>query len=146
MKSRGKQTLRWRRKLLVDPHVQFAVLLYSVFVSFITIVFTSSFIPLVQKVNLIISAYDPNSKLTLLVSASLVGLVVISLLAFLGFVITNRIAGPILRIRYHMRDVADGKPLTRVHFRAHDQFRGLADDYNRVIDRLEKAEKIKKAS
>ena len=49
--------------------------------------------------------------------------------------LSNRFAGPILRLRRVMQQIGQGKPPERVEFRDDDFWRGLAADFNRLIDR-----------
>ncbi len=48
--------------------------------------------------------------------------------------ISNRFAGPILRLRRVMRDIAAGKPPERIEFRKGDFWFGMAEDFNRLVD------------
>ncbi len=50
--------------------------------------------------------------------------------------LSHRFAGPIYRLRQTIRSIADGNDPPRVKFRDFDFWQGLADDFNRMIDRL----------
>lgn len=52
--------------------------------------------------------------------------------------LSHRFAGPIYRLRRTIRAIADGEKPTRLKFRDFDFWHGLADDFNRMIDRLTK--------
>lgn len=48
--------------------------------------------------------------------------------------LSNRFAGPIVRIRRTMRDISEGKRAEKLSFRDNDFWSGLAADFNRLID------------
>lgn len=50
--------------------------------------------------------------------------------------LSHRFAGPIYRLRKTIQDVAAGQAPRRLKFRDFDFWQGLADDYNKMIDRL----------
>jgi hypothetical protein len=49
--------------------------------------------------------------------------------------LSNRFAGPVLRLRRIMREIAEGGAVEKLSFRDHDFWRGLAEDFNRLVDR-----------
>ena len=51
--------------------------------------------------------------------------------------VTNRFAGPIFRLRRSMRELADGEHVEPVHLRKGDYWQDVADQFNRVIQRVE---------
>jgi len=48
--------------------------------------------------------------------------------------LSHRFAGPILRFRRLIQEIGQGKPATKLKFRGNDFWRGLADDFNQLID------------
>ena len=54
--------------------------------------------------------------------------------------LSNRFTGPIYRLRHVARSLATGQRPDPLEFRGSDFWRGLADDFNLVIDRLASAE------
>jgi hypothetical protein len=50
--------------------------------------------------------------------------------------ITNRIVGPVVRMRQALRDVADGLPAQPLNFRDNDLWRELGTEYNRAAARI----------
>ena len=48
--------------------------------------------------------------------------------------LSNRFAGPVLRLRRVMRDIAEGKPAEKLTFRDNDFWQGMANDFNALID------------
>ena len=53
--------------------------------------------------------------------------------------LSNHFAGPMFRLRRAMKQLADGEPVTAVHFREDDYWREFAEDFNRVASRLERS-------
>jgi hypothetical protein len=51
--------------------------------------------------------------------------------------LTNRFAGPAVRLRRAMRQLADGEPVEPVRFRKHDFWHEFSEDFNRVVARIE---------
>ena len=50
--------------------------------------------------------------------------------------LSNRFVGPILRLKNSVRSVADGKPVSPLKFRGGDFWHELADDFNRLNEKL----------
>lgn len=48
--------------------------------------------------------------------------------------LSNRFAGPVLRMRRIMSSIAEGKPAERLTFRDNDFWRGMASDFNKLIE------------
>ena len=53
---------------------------------------------------------------------------------------TNRFAGPILRLRRELKKLAKGEQVSPLFFRQGDYWRDVADDFNRVAVRLKELE------
>ena len=54
--------------------------------------------------------------------------------------LTNRFAGPLVRLRRAMKDLADGREVAPIHFREGDFWQDLADDFNRAAERVQSVE------
>lgn len=50
--------------------------------------------------------------------------------------LSHRFVGPIYRLRQSIRGMADGEPVKPLKFRDFDFWQGLAEDFNRMIERL----------
>ena len=55
--------------------------------------------------------------------------------------VSNRFAGPVLRLRNEMRRLADGQNVAEVKFRDDDFWRDLSDEFNRVSKTLQELRK-----
>jgi hypothetical protein len=55
--------------------------------------------------------------------------------------LTNRFVGPVRRLRNHLHQLAEGKQLPPLHFRKGDYWHDLAQDFNRVVERINRLEK-----
>jgi hypothetical protein len=53
---------------------------------------------------------------------------------------SNRFAGPVLRLRRAMRDLAAGLPVEPLRFRRKDFWREFADEFNAVAARVQKSD------
>jgi len=53
---------------------------------------------------------------------------------------TNRVAGPMLRLRRSMTRLANGDAVERIEFRGNDFWHGFADDFNHLAARVEQLE------
>lgn len=124
-----------RRQLVVDKKMQFAVLAYTTFVSVVTVFFVGAFVLVLMSSGPV--AFDNFQSIALLASMWLFSTV---LLTFLGVYVTNKIAGPVYRLRKSMQAIASGGAIENVGFRKGDYFFELADEYNSVLERLRKAE------
>ena len=51
--------------------------------------------------------------------------------------LTNRFAGPMVRLRRAMRDLAEGREVAPVHFRKRDFWQDLATDFNRAVEHVQ---------
>lgn len=69
--------------------------------------------------------------LTTFFAASSVAIFVFTTIA--GLVFSNRVAGPLYRLREHCEKVAHGETCDDVSFRKGDYFDDLADAYNRQM-------------
>lgn len=84
----------------------------------------------------------PNSFMVTILPMALVGLCASVLV--LPFMLWNmvrashRFAGPLVRFKRHLREAADGGPLTTLHFRDGDDWPDLAEAYNDLLARFQR--------
>lgn len=70
-------------------------------------------------------------KIALLITS----VVTLAVMVIGGLVLSNRVAGPVYRIRNHMDDVMSGKTDRKLKFRTKDFFPELAESYNNFLRR-----------
>jgi methyl-accepting chemotaxis protein len=85
----------------------------------------------------ILTARDKEFLILILVSI----LVVILGVSFLTITFSNRVAGPAFRIRNVLKQIIEGDYSVRVQLRKGDQLKGLAEDLNQFITKLENKRK-----
>jgi hypothetical protein len=51
--------------------------------------------------------------------------------------LSHRFAGPMVRLRREMRNLAEGRTVGPLHFRAGDFWKDMAADFNRVVERVQ---------
>ncbi len=121
-----------RRRLLIDKSIQIPLLTYSVCMTSIGLVVASAFSVLWANVM--------ESEFSWLGPFVLVGGGVLSfaIMIFLGLFVTNRVAGPLFRLRQHMQAVADGENPDPIVSREDDFTSELFREYNRLLARMGK--------
>jgi len=55
---------------------------------------------------------------------------------------TNRLAGPMIRLRRSMTRLANGEVVERIEFRENDFWQGFATDFNRLAARVQQLESL----
>jgi hypothetical protein len=130
-----------RRRIFVDPKVQGALVLRVAFywvVSLITItlmllcwrILTGPPQMFSTHAGFMWAQYGP----ALIASFVIVPLVMIDIIRM-----SNRLVGPILRLRRSMRALATGEEVRPIHFREGDFWKEFADEFNSVVDRVQRA-------
>lgn len=119
-----------RRQLLVNREVQFGIVVYSIFlaccVSLMNFVVQGAASGRLEEM---LHLSEPVSR-PMLFAINSISLVLIFIY---GFRLTNRIAGPIYRMREHMKAVADGKNPPPLTFRTGDYFDDMIEPYNELL-------------
>lgn len=142
-----KQQQTRRSKLLVEPSVQMAVAMRLVSLWAGTLVVTAAIS--------VVMAYfrEPTGNLLAHLSdfkhwmPSFLAFVAILPLAVLDLVrFSHRFAGPVHRLRNEMQRLADGQPMQKLKFRKKDYWLSLADDFNRVVARVESSQEQRRES
>lgn len=120
------------RNLIVPGSAQGLLLVYNVITIFVTAVFF-------MLANVFLQT-NPNQgeNLPLIIGT---GFALFLFLFYLGFWISNKIAGPIYRFEQHMQSILDGKPVTPFRIRADDQFQKTAWLYNELLKRIPSTER-----
>lgn len=122
-----------RRTLLVDREMQAPLLIYSV-VSGVTGIFLGVYFT-------IFDAAFRNFGFPLWLTISIYGLVMficLMILIIVGLLITNKLAGPLVRLRVQMKNFADGNDIAPLSVRKGDYTLSLYQEYNRMVERINK--------
>jgi nitrogen fixation/metabolism regulation signal transduction histidine kinase len=118
------------RKLVVNPRLQIGIMAYTI-----------AFITLVDSINLYCQTFlinnEVSSGMRVLMTSGVIFVTFVSAIVF-GMILTNRIAGPIYRLRRHMSEVADGQHTLPINFRKNDYFSEIIPEYNKIIEKLPK--------
>ena len=77
----------------------------------------------------------------ILLYVSLLTLLVMSLLFFIGILVTHRMAGPVMVIRKKLEDLSGDNFSVRVRLRKGDEFKNLARAFNDLAQHLESKNK-----
>lgn len=132
-----------RRQLYVDPAVQTAFVLRAVFywvtclvAVVMMLVFTSM---LVEPARLFYPNAD--SLWFRFVPTALMALLMLPIIVFDMLRLSNRLVGPVFRLRRALRQLADGQPVQPIHFRDGDFWRDFADEFNTIAAQLQAAQK-----
>ena len=127
-----------RKKTFVDPKVQGALVRRLVFhwlaffavaslVAFCLQVLSNPFRPVREHAQQLWWTHGP----FLLVMLFMLPVFIVDTIK-----LSHRFAGPIYRLRQTVRSLADGGPVRAMKFRDFDFWQGLADDFNRMLERL----------
>jgi hypothetical protein len=135
--------LTTRKQLLIDKHVQGALLFRTIVYWFFLLVAASLILQGVYAVRepggTFLSYYD--LVLERHGVLALVTLVLLPLVVYDVLVTTNRFAGPVYRLRRALRALAAGERVEPLQFREKDFWREAADEFNAVaayVDELRK--------
>jgi hypothetical protein len=121
-----------RRKYLVVPQVQIALLLHSSLSCLIGILVTHTFYRLSDP-----ELGSPPISLEWAYAICLFsGVAVLLVLTYGGIMLTNRYIGPLFRLRDHMMKVAEGQAPDPIQYRKRDFFPELAEAYNLLLKRI----------
>jgi hypothetical protein len=134
-----------RKRLFVDRQIQgallFRIIIYWCFSVLAVCLFMLCVQALTRPADSFIGffAFDEffwNYGAVVLASAVLVPLIMLDVL-----VISNRFAGPLLRLRRSLRALADGEHVAPIQFRDKDYWRDFAGEFNAVVDYIEQLKK-----
>lgn len=141
---------RSARKILINPKFQLAMIGYVAFLALLTIgvlYFANSYFFYRFEQKGIALGISPdhvyfqflNEQARIMNQVFLMTAVsVFSLILIGGAILSHRIAGPLYRLRQHLKGLSKGEPLREVHFRRGDFFTELADAMNEHLSALKK--------
>lgn len=111
----------YERQLVINKDVQWAIISYSIILSIAVL----SGYHVINTFNL---ENPENSSSLIYVFVFLFFTAVICY----GLYLTNRIAGPLYRLKVHMENLVAGKDVGELEFRKNDYFKELADLFNQI--------------
>jgi len=139
-KENEKKRSRNRREVLfVDPKVQ-GLLMTRVVTYWFVVVFTLGLLigyqvymsggseSLSFKLKVVLANFEP---------ALIAALCVLPFIMLDSLRVTSKFAGPLVRLRKEMRNLADGKPVEPIKFRKNDFYDELTDEFNQLAEQVE---------
>lgn len=134
-----------RKRLLVDKPVQWAIirqsLLHWICFGFATVVLLSMLQVLPGAGALKSSRELWPAIRSISASVFITFMLLLPIFVLISLKQSNRIVGPVLRLRRALRELAEGKPYTPVVFRTNDFWFEMADDLSRAVERLTQRDK-----
>lgn len=132
-----------RRQLLVDPKVQGALLSRAAVYWGYCLLATWAVVCLSKMVINPAGGFDVQFDESLwYCGPMLVATLVVLPLVLVDLArLTNRFAGPLFRLRRDMRKLANGESVSPVKFRQHDFWRETAEEFNALLDRVQRLER-----
>lgn len=149
MSTNDKKRSNRRRKVLVSSDIQWAIvrksfwdwLLYcttAIFlIGLLQVLYVGTSKPLVEHFQAILRT---------VVTLFLVFALLLPKFIYDWFHFSHRFLGPVERVRRVLRDLADGKAHTEVHFRKNDFFREMANELNSAVEALTKGKSLDRAA
>lgn len=124
----------YKRRWIVNYQVQFILIGYSLFLIFAVVGSQYLFQLLAfQKESGDLDTLQ-NVRVIIYTAVTILFLIVL----FYGFNLTNRIVGPIYRLKEHIDSVNQGKEMAPFNVRKNDYFREIVEPYNELIKKIRK--------
>lgn len=132
------------KNILVNPGIQFRLFVpYLVMLAIATLLLNGVLFFIVSTVYQVFPDMTPEQSDELnrtLFRSVIVSAVGLSIMAFLGFVLTtvlsHRLLGPLVPIRRHIQKLIEGRYEDRLRLRKKDELHFLADDINALTEKL----------
>jgi nitrogen fixation/metabolism regulation signal transduction histidine kinase len=147
--NKGQEDIAARSIFLVNRPFQlkYAILL-SLLGGLVAVLFASHiFYFLNDNIQVFIPNFNENPEISQIIFAeqrkiaiyiAALILLVVSVLFFMGIMITHKIVGPAMVLKKKMQDIADGNYEARIVLRKGDEFKDLADTFNTMAETLQK--------
>ncbi len=130
MGSTGRPNL-FARKLFVDKAIQLPLVMYSLMIMSVGLMLSSMLAVAIPMLGL--AGNSTLLSLFLLFG----GAFILSVTAFLGFYLTNKVAGPIHRMKNHMTEIVEGKNPSPLVPRTGDYVNEeLISVYNKLVEKI----------
>lgn len=131
-----------RHKLFVDPQVQGLLLMrvvsYWMLAVFVIILLIGYQVFLSNSSESVVSNFQRlvnHCEPALLAALAILPVILLDCLR-----VTSKFAGPLVRLRQEIRNLADGEPAEQLRFRKNDLCHELTDEFNRLVEHLQKPE------
>ncbi len=141
-------SVKKRRRWFVEPRVQGAFMLRAALYWFSCMICLTSLTSIWNSITRQADffGFQLPGGLPLWVIPPLASLLFLPMVMYDMVRLSNRLVGPILRLRSAMRGVAQGRPAPAIAFREGDFWRDFAGEFNAVADRVAMLERALRAA
>lgn len=122
----------YKRRWIVNYQVQFILIGYSLFLIFAVV--GSQYLFQLLAFQKETGDADTLQNVRIITYVAVVAMFLIVL--FYGFNLTNRIVGPIYRLKAHMDGINEGKEVRPFNVRRNDYFREIVEPYNEILKKI----------
>lgn len=122
----------YKRRWIVNYQVQFILIAYSLFLTF-AVIASQLLLHLLALQN---ENLGPESVTVLRILIYVAVTILFLIILFYGFNLTNRIVGPIFRLKEHMDSINQGKTPKPFSVRKNDYFKEIVAPYNKLIEKI----------
>lgn len=122
----------YKRRWIVNYQVQFILIGYSLFLTFAVVASQM----LLHLLALQAENIDAESLKFLRIIIYMAVTILFLIILFYGFNLTNRVVGPIFRLKEHMDNMNQGKEITPFNVRKNDYFKEIVEPYNELIKKI----------
>lgn len=123
-----------RRRYFVDHKFQWTVIAYTFLISLLTtlIHFVVEHWQALENSDLTLGLFQSGTRIAI----GVFYFVFYACILCVAILFSNRLAGPLFRLRKHMSEAASRKPVSPMFFRKYDYYSELNETYNRLIESL----------
>ncbi len=142
---KGVCVAHYKRKIyLIDPKFQLRMSIYICFFVFISsLIYPFTIYDLISQFMQFAAHYAPDLSKTmaskrqsLILILALWQLGFTTLVFIIGIFFTHKIAGPIFKMKKHLRMIREGQVTEDLHFRKGDHFQDLAVEFNKTMHKI----------
>jgi signal transduction histidine kinase len=119
-----------QRQLIINKDVQWAIIIYSIILGF-AVAIGSRILETVSDEQTFVFSDPQHSKILVF---SIIFLFFVFILLY-GLYLTNRIAGPLYRLKKQMENLLEGKDAEDLQFRKNDFFKEFSGLFNRLAEK-----------
>jgi hypothetical protein len=132
-----------RKKFFVDSRVQGALALRTIFYWMGGTTVTIGIVALLKIIDGRAGLESPYADLwSSCQPIAIASLFLLPVIAYDMVQMSNRVAGPIVRLRQAMRQLAEGQTVAPLRFRENDFWREMADEFNSIAEQLQASRQI----